>query len=454
MIVLSLFNTFLPAVAIAAAVWLGLRVFRVNAATRFWAWWAVLASLVAMLLWPAAAPLAATSAAYVPAAPVQVEPRVDWLMWGIGAWAVFAAYRLVRIAVSYVYLRGLIRRASLSESEQFDALRAGCGVGRRARLLVSEEVASPIAVGYLRPAVLLPDGLLTNLTPAEFEHVLLHELAHIARRDDWTKLAARLANAVLGLHPVAAFALARIEKERELACDDWVVAATGNARAYAASLARVFELSRGGPEMLASGMTDAPLAERIERLIRAGATFVRRVSMKVPLLIAFAAIGILSQAPAYVAFAQEAPEQNIPAPEAPALIPPKPAPERVAPTPPAPASTAPDPYRRMVDQCIGNGPGCPASRPVTWDCGSDPRGVCFASIGSGMLQLIRIGSGSLAAQTAARTTPAFGELMEKIREQRRALNNKAGEVETLQRAYDEEVRKLQELIQSFESSQE
>jgi beta-lactamase regulating signal transducer with metallopeptidase domain len=131
------------------------------------------------------------------------------------------------------------------DTAQLDSLRSLCAVSRKARLLLSSEVASPMAVGYMRPAIVLPENLLARLSPEEREHVLLHELAHIARYDDWTKLVSRFINALLGLHPIAAFVLSQIEKERELACDDWVVASMGDARAYAASLAHVFELSRG-----------------------------------------------------------------------------------------------------------------------------------------------------------------------------------------------------------------
>jgi len=57
-----------------------------------------------------------------------------------------------------------------------------------------------------------------------------------------TNMAGRLAASVVALHPLARWVLGRIERERELACDDWVVALTGSARPYAASLARLFEL--------------------------------------------------------------------------------------------------------------------------------------------------------------------------------------------------------------------
>ena len=240
MIVLTLLNTFLPAIAVTVATWLALRLLRVNAATRYLAWWAVLASLIAMLLWPEGE-RRVEAVASVPQ--VTIEPRVDWLLWAVAVWALYALYRLTRIAVSYVHLRALVRRAAPIDSPAFDQLRTG--VSRPVRLLASPSIQSPMAVGYLRTAILLPAGLTDRLAPSEVEHVLLHELAHVARYDDWTKLLSRLINAALGLHPVAAFALSQIERERELACDDWVVAASGDARSYAASLAHIFELSRG-----------------------------------------------------------------------------------------------------------------------------------------------------------------------------------------------------------------
>jgi hypothetical protein len=139
-----------------------------------------------------------------------------------------------------------------------------------------------MAAGFRHPAVLLPEPLVDQFTEAELDHVLLHELAHIARRDDWTNLWARLAGALLALHPVAAWVVHRIDREREIACDDWVVAQTGDARPYAASLARLFELCCAGRRtLLASGMAESGghLGDRIEMLLRRGREFTPRTSV-------------------------------------------------------------------------------------------------------------------------------------------------------------------------------
>ena len=141
--------------------------------------------------------------------------------------------------------------------------------------------------------------------------MLLHELAHIARYDDWTNLFARLIGALLPVHPVAVWLIKNIEQDREIACDDWVVAMTGEARPYAASLTRLFELcSARRRQLLATGMADraSHLGERIEALLRSGRDFAPRVSLVRVALGAAILLGLVfagAQAPHWVAFAQE-----------------------------------------------------------------------------------------------------------------------------------------------------
>jgi hypothetical protein len=180
-----------------------------------------------------------------------------------------------------------------------------------------------MAVGFRHPAVILPAPLLQQFQEPELDHVLLHELAHIARQDDWWNLYARLASAVLALHPVAAWVLRHIEREREIACDDWVVSMTGDARPYAASLARLFELCFVRRRMLlASGMAGraSHLGERIEMLLHRSREFtpkasVARIALSTAALLALAIAG--AQAPRWLAFAQEA--APVAAPTAPAV---------------------------------------------------------------------------------------------------------------------------------------
>ena len=250
----------------------------------------------------------------------------SWPILLLALWCALCIAQCARLACSYLHLRRLKhtgRPASREQQANFDAWVLTCGIRRPVRLLLSSAVPMPVAIGFQHPAVILPEALLADLTAAELDHVLLHELAHIARRDDWTNLLARIAWAALALHPVAAWVLRQIDRERELACDDWVVAATGAARPYAASLARLFELCTSRRRaLLASGIADggSQLGDRIAMLLRRGRQFnpqasALRVSVCAAAMLFLVIAG--SRTPAWIAFAQA--QRPVSQPEADAI---------------------------------------------------------------------------------------------------------------------------------------
>jgi bla regulator protein BlaR1 len=327
----ALLNSFWLALGVVALVWVALRFLpRLNAATRYVIWWAVLGVVLVLPLAPRLAGLWRSRqqdrvAAAKPAASPKVtllppvsEPAVvtveqkrvgTWPLWAFGAWAAILLFRLGQIGRSWIFLSGVKRRASVATRALPD-----CGVARPVRLLLSRDVESPMAVGFLEPAVILPESVVDQLEAPELDHVLLHEMAHIARLDDWTNLAARLAGAALALHPVALWILRQIEREREMACDDFVVAQTGSARPYAESLARLFEMrwAQKG-EALASGIFGggSRVGERIELLLRRGREFSPRVSLKRVASSGLVLLGFVAAAamtPRWIAFAQQEPK--------------------------------------------------------------------------------------------------------------------------------------------------
>ncbi len=380
--------------------WLGTRYApRMNAATRHLIWWVVLAAIVVSGIGglatgisrrerAVAMPVAIAVASPVPptAAPVAEfsepapmptpEPaRTSSVAVRAGSWPariffVWLAVCLVqlgRIGWSYRYLQGIKRRAERATPEMrrdFDVWMLACGVHRPAQLLISREIVSPMAVGFRTPAVIVPEALLSEFSERELDHVLLHELAHVARRDDWSNLAARLGWAVFALHPVAVWVLRQIECEREIACDDWVVAATGEARPYAASLARLFELCfTRRRALLATGMAEraSQLGDRIEMLLRRQREFNARVSLLriaacACVLLFLVAIG--SQAPRWIAFAQSEPVAA-PAPVAPAKSRTTPAPKS---TPTTQAQQAAPSQKTVPAQKAAPTPQVPASQ--------------------------------------------------------------------------------------------
>lgn len=340
-IITAVFNSLWQSAALAALVRPMLKRARFNAATRGTVWWLVLLMTLALPLAPSLAArwrrtpftaatsqvgdvgnLSPASRSYVlpPAAGEQPaivtlteKPAAVWPFAIAALWALVLLNRIARIAQSYARIRELKRNASVSDLPL-------PGTGRRARLLVSREIASPMAVGFPDPAVIVPQDLIARISREELDQILLHESAHLARRDDWSNLLGRLLGAVLALHPVAWWILRQIEFEREAACDDWAVARTGAVMRYAETLAHVVELqweSRGvplngvrpGEEALASGVfgQSSRIGDRIEMLLQRGRQFSPRVSMTRVAAVCFALCCLAaagSVAPRWIAFAK------------------------------------------------------------------------------------------------------------------------------------------------------
>jgi hypothetical protein len=110
-------------------------------------------------------------------------------------------------------------------------------------VLVSARLEVPTAIGFYKPAIILPAWLLESTPAEELKYILLHELAHLRRRDDWTNLAQKILKALLFFLPSVWWIERRLSLDREMACDDAVLAHSGSPRGYAECLARVAERS-------------------------------------------------------------------------------------------------------------------------------------------------------------------------------------------------------------------
>lgn len=183
------------------------------------------------------------------------------------------AFRLGRIAVGIAMCRQIRHEAvpvEESVERRLTAWRQVWPFGRIAELHVSGRVRQPMVLGYRTPLVLLPLGFAERLPDEALDHVVLHELAHVRRRDDWAVLAQRVVEAVCAFNPVVGWIGRRLELEREAASDEWVVAVTGQPKSYARSLLKLAEL-----RLAPSGLAIAPavltrrsqLSARIDRLL-------------------------------------------------------------------------------------------------------------------------------------------------------------------------------------------
>jgi beta-lactamase regulating signal transducer with metallopeptidase domain len=332
----STFQGVLAGTLLVAAVSIGLKLYgSTSASTRFAIWWACLLTAAGLTFAPLAmhpaetsepvtvrpAPSAAVSTPLPvnekesAAAPVQdvswrvpVDPDVPEAL--LAVYCVTVGFLLFRLLAGYfrvVRLRRACKPAPPELRERFENWLKESDCRRSVELLVSTRSRCPIAVGLGRPAVIIPESLLLDLTAEQLDHIALHELAHLRRFDDWNTLAQRLMRALFFFHPGIHWACRRLDFEREIACDDSVLSSMDAPKQYAESLTRVAELAqwRRTP-ILASGAVFRKRAifRRVKVLLdtaRDRRPRISQMSMAVVLLLIFGIASELAKLPSVVA---------------------------------------------------------------------------------------------------------------------------------------------------------
>lgn len=218
---------------------------RQSSATRFAVWFAALVAIAAL---PLLGGGAGFSGAAFPAERVSravVTLPASWPLYLLAAWGAIAGLSLVRVGQGLWHLH-VIRKSCVPVDEaQLDARLqqtvAGARTARRIELCTSERVHVPTAIGLVKPAVVIPGWVLRELSAEELNQIVLHEMAHLRRWDDWTNLAQKVVKALFFFHPAVWWIERQVSLEREMACDDAVVEATASPRAYAECLAHLAE---------------------------------------------------------------------------------------------------------------------------------------------------------------------------------------------------------------------
>ncbi len=178
-----------------------------------------------------------------------------------------ALLRLGWLGAGLLSLRALRRRARPLAPVPASVVSAEERTGACAELLVSSEVASPVAIGWRRPAVILPERF-AALGASEQEAVACHELLHVKRRDSRAVLLEELARALLWSQPAAWGLLSGISLAREQAIDGDVVRSTGDRRSYLRALARLAAFAQEAPSGALPFHTRSHLLRRVAHLAK------------------------------------------------------------------------------------------------------------------------------------------------------------------------------------------
>jgi beta-lactamase regulating signal transducer with metallopeptidase domain len=241
---------------------------RQNAATRFAVWFSALVAIAALpwiggvLPHPGLATTAVRHAAIV-------LPS-SWAIYLLALWGLIALWFAIGVVRALRHLHVLRRNCIALDTATLDPILRETvkrhGARRRIALCTSEKVRVPTAVGLVRPVILIPSWVMRELSAAELNQILLHELAHFRRWDDWTNLAQQIMKAMFFFHPAVWWIDQKVAMEREIACDDAVLAETRRPRAYAECLAHLAEKT---------------LVQRSVRLAQAALGQVRQTSARI-----------------------------------------------------------------------------------------------------------------------------------------------------------------------------
>jgi beta-lactamase regulating signal transducer with metallopeptidase domain len=199
----------------------------------------------------------------------------SWALYLFAAWAAIAGWFLIGVGRGLWHLRVLRKSCTVVDLTHLDArlqqTLARNSAARPVALCTSDRVHVPTAMGLTRPAVILPTWVMQELSSDELNQILLHELAHLRRYDDWTNLTQKLVRALFFFHPAVWWIEKQVSLEREMACDDAVLAETASPRAYAECLAHLAEKT----------LARRSLVQRSIALAQAALGRVRQTSLRV-----------------------------------------------------------------------------------------------------------------------------------------------------------------------------
>lgn len=141
------------------------------------------------------------------------------------------------------------------------------GIEKKVKLVVSNLISSPVTIGYLKPMILLPVAALNNLSTAQVEAILLHELSHIRRYDYLVNFVVSVVHTLLYFNPFVKFFMNALEAERETCCDELVLQFGYDKVGYASALLHLEKSAAQHRTLVLAAAGKHNLLTRIEKIV-------------------------------------------------------------------------------------------------------------------------------------------------------------------------------------------
>ncbi|MBN9380619.1 MAG: M48 family metalloprotease [Chitinophagaceae bacterium] len=189
----------------------------------------------------------------------------------VAIWMVILFIRLVKLLTDLGTIQRLryyrTKAAGEGWRQRVEELARQLGIKRAVELLESSLIQVPMMAGIFKPVILVPLGLLSQLPPQQVEAILLHELAHIRRKDYFVNLLQSVAETFFFFNPAMLWISSLIRVERENCCDDIAIEGSRSKREFIHALVAFQEYQQSSSYALAFAGSRNHLLDRVKRIV-------------------------------------------------------------------------------------------------------------------------------------------------------------------------------------------
>lgn len=186
-------------------------------------------------------------------------------------WLLFFMLKSMKMAGGLLYIQRIrnykVYAVSDELTHKIDLFASRIGIRQTISLVQSELVKVPVAVGWLKPVILLPMGIVLQLSTEQLESILWHELAHIRRRDYLVNILQGIVEAVFFFNPGLLWLSSLIRTEREACCDDMVLSRMNRKANYLEALLAFGYEDASRTNLAMSIGSGNQLRDRLKRMI-------------------------------------------------------------------------------------------------------------------------------------------------------------------------------------------
>ncbi|WP_286755007.1 M56 family metallopeptidase [Roseivirga sp. UBA838] len=182
-------------------------------------------------------------------------------------WIVGMAFFLLKVLGSFIWMKRLLTKAFPLEETSINSLicniKLVLGIKKPLQIKCSSWIKSPVILGFTRPTVLFPIGLIEGLSTEEVEAILYHELAHLKRNDFVINIIINVLQIVFFYHPAYWWMKSQLDNEREYATDELALKYSEKKLPMIKALAKVQAFSMNQPGLAFAGNSKNQVLKRI-----------------------------------------------------------------------------------------------------------------------------------------------------------------------------------------------